>query len=43
MLSEREINQYRREGYLVVEDVLDQALLSRARQVIADSSPAPRK
>jgi phytanoyl-CoA hydroxylase len=36
MLSEREIDQYRRTGYLVVEGVLDKALLSRARQVIAE-------
>jgi phytanoyl-CoA hydroxylase len=36
MLSAREIDQYRQTGYLVVEDMLDQATLSRARQVIAE-------
>jgi phytanoyl-CoA hydroxylase len=36
MLSAREIDQYRRTGYLVVEDVLDETLLSHARQVIAE-------
>jgi phytanoyl-CoA hydroxylase len=36
MLSQSEIDQYRRTGYLVVEEVLDKAMLSRARQVIAE-------
>jgi phytanoyl-CoA hydroxylase len=36
MLSDREIDQYRRTGYLVVEDLLDEAMVSRARQVIAE-------
>ena len=36
MLSAREIDQYRRTGYLVVEDVLDEPTLSRARQVVAE-------
>jgi phytanoyl-CoA hydroxylase len=36
MLSAREIDQYLQTGYLVVEDVLDEATLSRARQVVAE-------
>ena len=36
MLSAREIAQYREDGYLVVEDILDKPLLSQARQIIAE-------
>jgi phytanoyl-CoA hydroxylase len=36
MLSAREIDQYLQTGYLVVEDVLDETTLSRARQVVAE-------
>jgi phytanoyl-CoA hydroxylase len=36
MLSAREIDQYFQTGYLVVEDVLDETTLSRARQVVAE-------
>jgi phytanoyl-CoA hydroxylase len=36
MLSARDIEQYRETGYIVVEDILDKALLSQARQVIAE-------
>lgn len=36
MLSTREINHYRDTGWLVVENVLDEAMLSQARQVIAE-------
>ncbi len=36
MLSAREIEQYRETGYLVVEDILDKALLSQSRQIIAE-------
>ena len=35
MIGPREIEQYRDTGYLVVEGILDPAMLSRARQVIA--------
>jgi phytanoyl-CoA hydroxylase len=36
MLSRQQIEQYRETGWLVVEDVLDAALLAGARAVIAD-------
>ena len=36
MLSARQIEQYRDTGWLVVEDMLDAALLAQARGVIAD-------
>ena len=36
MLSAGQIDQYRQTGYLVVEDILDEITLSRARQVIAE-------
>jgi phytanoyl-CoA hydroxylase len=36
MLSAREVDHYRDTGWLVVENVLDEAMLSQARQVIAE-------
>jgi phytanoyl-CoA hydroxylase len=36
MLSRKEIDHYRETGWLVVEDMLDKATLSQARQVIAE-------
>src|SRR5471032_66591 len=36
MLSAKQIGQYRDTGWLVVEDMLDAEMLSRARQVIAE-------
>jgi phytanoyl-CoA hydroxylase len=36
MLSRQQIEQYREEGYVVAEDVLDGETLSRARQILAE-------
>ncbi|HZQ41012.1 MAG TPA: hypothetical protein VFA87_09465, partial [Rhizomicrobium sp.] len=42
MISERDVEQYRETGYLVVPDVLDAALLARVRgaldRLVADAS-----
>ena len=36
MISQRDVDHYRDNGYLVVPDLLDQPMLSRARQTIAE-------
>ena len=36
MLSSRQVEQYREEGYVVAEGVLDGETLSRARQLLAE-------